>query len=220
MGFSFCDKQGLAVRGLLISVASLVAGQELWGTRASAGAAHGLQSTGSRIVAPRLRCSEACGIFLDRGLNPCLLDGQADSSPLSHQDFFQEAACSYPPCVQVASVHQLEASPILPSFHIPFSTLCPSSLRTLTISSKRKKVPQAPKSQDKGSLSSSHAEKHLSSHEVPTAPWQVTTPIWASEGSTPRGQRLQEKPADITKLWYIQQACSHSPALGPAWLCI
>ena len=98
------------------------------------------------------------------------------------------------------AVHQLEASPILPSFHIPFSTLCPSSLRTLTISSERKKVPQAPKSQDKGSLTSCHAEKYLSSHEVPTAPWQVTTPIWASEKRTPRGQWLQEKPADIVKL--------------------
>ena len=205
--------------GLLITVAPLVAGQELWGTRASAGAAPGPQSTGSRVVAPRLRCSEACGIFLDQGLNPCLLDEQADSSPLSHQDFFQEVACSYPPCVQVASVHQLEASPILPSFHIPFSTLCSSSLRTLTISSERKKFPQAP-TQDKGSLSSSHAEKHLSSQEVPTAPWQVTIPIWASEGSTPRGQQLQEKPADIAKLWYIQQACNHPPALRPAWLCI
>ena len=30
MSFSLCDKQGLAGRGLPISVASLVAGQELW----------------------------------------------------------------------------------------------------------------------------------------------------------------------------------------------
>ena len=129
MGFSLCDKQGLAVCGLLILGAPLVAGQELWGTRASAGAAPGLQSTGSRVVAPRLSCPEACGIFLNRGSNPCLLDGQADSSPVSHQHFLQEVACSCPLCVQVdgvgmqagqacISVHQLEASPILPSFHI------------------------------------------------------------------------------------------------------
>ena len=29
--------------------------------------------------------SGACGIFLDRGLNPCLLHGQANSIPLSHR---------------------------------------------------------------------------------------------------------------------------------------
>ena len=33
----------------------------------------------------RLGCSEACGIFPDQGLNPCLLHWQADSLPLSHQ---------------------------------------------------------------------------------------------------------------------------------------
>ena len=32
-----------------------------------------------------LGCSEACGIFLDEGLNPCFLHWQVDSSPLSHQ---------------------------------------------------------------------------------------------------------------------------------------
>ena len=41
------------------------------------------QSTGSVIVAHGLSCCGACGIFLDQGLNPCLL--QADSLPLSHQ---------------------------------------------------------------------------------------------------------------------------------------
>ena len=35
--------------------------------------------------AHRLRCSVACGILLDQGLNPCLLHWQADSSPVSHQ---------------------------------------------------------------------------------------------------------------------------------------
>ena len=32
-----------------------------------------------------LSCSAACGIFLDQGLNPCLLDWQAESLPLIHQ---------------------------------------------------------------------------------------------------------------------------------------
>ena len=137
-----------------------------------------------------------------------------------------------------------EPSGLLPGSGMQLSTLCPSGLCASAWSLShpaflphsifypvffipenphyllwRKKFPQAP-TQDKGSLSSSHAEKHLSSQEVPTAPWQVTIPIWASEGSTPRGQQLQEKPADIAKLWYIQQACNHPPALRPAWLCI
>ena len=48
-------------------------------------------STGSQgaqasvAVMHRLSRSMACGIFLDRGLNPCLLHWQLDSLPLSHQ---------------------------------------------------------------------------------------------------------------------------------------
>ena len=38
--------------------------------------AHGLQSTGSIVVAHRLSCSKACGIFPDQGSNPCLLHWQ------------------------------------------------------------------------------------------------------------------------------------------------
>ena len=45
----------------------------------------GLQSTGSVFVAHGLSRSAACRIFLDQGLKPCLLQWQADSSPLSHQ---------------------------------------------------------------------------------------------------------------------------------------
>ena len=37
------------------------------------------------IVVHGLSCSEACGIFLDQGLNLCLLLWQAYSSLLSHQ---------------------------------------------------------------------------------------------------------------------------------------
>ena len=49
-------------------------------------------STGCSLVAVLLgssgfssSCSEACGIFLDQGLNPCPLHWQVDSLPLSHQ---------------------------------------------------------------------------------------------------------------------------------------
>ena len=44
-----------------------------------------LWSTGSIVVAHRLSCFAACGIFLDQGSNLCLLHWQADSLPLSHQ---------------------------------------------------------------------------------------------------------------------------------------
>ena len=49
-----------------------------------------LRSTGSRragsvAVTHGLSCSAACGIFPDRGTNPCLLHWQADSQPLRHQ---------------------------------------------------------------------------------------------------------------------------------------
>ena len=36
-------------------------------------------------MAHSLSCSTAWGIFLDQGLNPCLLRWQADSLPLNHQ---------------------------------------------------------------------------------------------------------------------------------------
>ena len=52
----------------------------------SVGGAPGLQSTGSAVVAHGLGCSVACGVFLDQGLNPHLVHGQADSFPLSHQE--------------------------------------------------------------------------------------------------------------------------------------
>ena len=53
---------------------------------------HGLSScgsqaldTGSGIMVHGLSSSVACGLFLDRGSNLCLLDWQANSLPLSHQ---------------------------------------------------------------------------------------------------------------------------------------
>jgi len=48
------------------------------------GRSHMPQSTGSIVVAHRLGCSKASGIFPDQGLNLCLLHWQADSLPLSH----------------------------------------------------------------------------------------------------------------------------------------
>ena len=49
-----------------------------------------LRSTGSRragsvVVAHGPRCSAACGILPDQGLNPCPLHCQVDSQPLHHQ---------------------------------------------------------------------------------------------------------------------------------------
>ena len=45
-----------------------------------------LQSTGSVVAARGLCRSVTCGIFLDQGLNLCLLYWQVDSLPLSHQE--------------------------------------------------------------------------------------------------------------------------------------
>ena len=55
------------------------------GSRASVVASHGLQSMGSAVTAHGVSSSVACGIFLDRGSNPCSLRWQVDSSPLYHQ---------------------------------------------------------------------------------------------------------------------------------------
>ena len=62
----------VAMCGLLIAAASLIAEPRLWSTWASLVEVHGLS------------CPAACGIFLDQGLNPGLLPWQADSLPLSH----------------------------------------------------------------------------------------------------------------------------------------
>ena len=86
---SSCSERGLlfiAVRGLLIVVAALVAEpwlqahglQQLWHA-ASVVVARGLQSAGSVVAAHGLSCSVACGIFPDQGSNPCPLHWQAYS---------------------------------------------------------------------------------------------------------------------------------------------
>ena len=48
-------------------------------------AARRLYSTGSIVVAHRLSCSTAYGIFSDQGSNQCLLHWREISLPLSHQ---------------------------------------------------------------------------------------------------------------------------------------
>ena len=59
----------------------------------SVAAAHGLSSSGcwalehsSVGVVHGLSCTAACGIFPDKGSNPCRLHWQADSLPLSHSE--------------------------------------------------------------------------------------------------------------------------------------
>ena len=45
----------------------------------SVAVARGLQSAGSVVVVHRLSCSASCGIFPDKGSNPCPLPWQVDS---------------------------------------------------------------------------------------------------------------------------------------------
>ena len=74
-----------AACGLLIVVASLAVEHRLEGSQAAGVAAPRLQSAGSIVMAHGLSCPEACGIFLEQELNPCLLHWQVDSFPLGHQ---------------------------------------------------------------------------------------------------------------------------------------
>ena len=85
MGFSLVAASGgyslVAVHRLLIAVASR------GGAGASGVVAPGLWGTGLVVVAHGVSCSMAHGILPDQGLNPCLLNWQADFFflPLSHQ---------------------------------------------------------------------------------------------------------------------------------------
>ena len=58
---------------LLWNTGSILTGFRCYSTKAS------------EVVAYRLSCSEAFGLFLDQGLNLCLLQWQADSYPLCQQ---------------------------------------------------------------------------------------------------------------------------------------
>ena len=44
----------------------------------------GFYSTGATVVVHGFSCSVACEIFLDEGLNLCVLQWQVDSLPLTH----------------------------------------------------------------------------------------------------------------------------------------
>ena len=96
MGFSLVvvsrGNSPVVVHDILIAVVSVLCGTEsrMLGFQqvqhvSSVVAAPRLQTTISIVVAHRLSCSGACGIFLDQGLNLCLLHWQADSLPLNHQ---------------------------------------------------------------------------------------------------------------------------------------
>ena len=79
--FSSCGERGLlfvAVRGLLIAMASLCYGAQALGAQASVVVARGLSSCGSQalgswasvVVAHGLSCSAACGTLPGPGLEP------------------------------------------------------------------------------------------------------------------------------------------------------
>ena len=80
--FSSCSEQKLLSSWGVW--ASHCGGCSYWGAWAPVVVGPGLESIGSVAVVHRLSCSEACGIFPDRGSNLCLLHWQIDSLPLSH----------------------------------------------------------------------------------------------------------------------------------------
>ena len=84
--FSTCS-----VRASSVTTGSRTCGLQESPHMGSVVAASGLQSTDPIVVAHGLSCFVVCGMFPDRGLNPCLLHRQADSLPLSHpgHPFFQ-----------------------------------------------------------------------------------------------------------------------------------
>ena len=54
----------------------------LWSTGSRVCGLQQLKAVGSKVAASSFRCSAACGVFSDQGLNPCPLHWQADSYPL------------------------------------------------------------------------------------------------------------------------------------------
>ena len=114
-----------------IVVAFRVAEHRLQGTWASVVAAGGPQSTGSWLVAHRLSCFMACGIFPDQGLNLCLLHWQqilyhwdtsvcvcvCPKSPQSCPTLCNPVVCSLPG----SSVHGILQARILEWGAISFS---------------------------------------------------------------------------------------------------
>ena len=80
VGFSY-QHVGFSLRWLLLlwSMGSRPAGFSSCGMQASVVVDRRLQSARSVVVAHRLSCSAACGVFPDQGLNLCPLHWQADS---------------------------------------------------------------------------------------------------------------------------------------------
>ena len=116
------------------------------GARASHCRGLSLQSTGSRhtgsvVVAHGPSCSAACGIFPDRGSNPCPLHQQADSQPLRRQGSpgFLFVLTNNPPSFLSRESPLPVLSSLLviclPSWNISFlmagSTISPSSLHSV-----------------------------------------------------------------------------------------
>ena len=85
--FSVCSEQGLLLRCAGLSVWWLLLCRSV-GSRhlGSVVAARRLQSTGSIVVAHRLSCLLACGLFPDQGLNPHLLHCRTGAWLLDHQE--------------------------------------------------------------------------------------------------------------------------------------
>ena len=78
--------EGLSLRWLLAAERRLEgAWVSVLQSMGSEVAVRGLYSTGLVVLVHGLSCSAACGIFLDQGLNLCLLHWQANSLPLSHE---------------------------------------------------------------------------------------------------------------------------------------
>ena len=86
--FSSCGKQGLLFScGTQDSHCSGFSCCRSTGSRGNGLSICSSQAVGRRgsvAVVHRLSCSTACGIFPDQGSNPCFLNWQTDSYPLSH----------------------------------------------------------------------------------------------------------------------------------------
>ena len=107
--FSSCGEQGrgsslVVVRRLLIAVAFLLQGtwaQELW--------LPGSREPAQGLWRRTFYCSPVCGIFLDQGSNPRLLNWQADSPPLSHQGSSTLLFVNSPGCLCAKSLQSCPA---------------------------------------------------------------------------------------------------------------
>ena len=98
----------------------------LWWALRHVVAAPELESPGSIVLAHGLSCRQACGLFLDQGLNSCPLPWQADSSAPSHQESPQLALRKAP-----SSLHPRRNTQPLQRLCVP-STALPKASRPIT----------------------------------------------------------------------------------------